>query len=163
MTKTLREQLIGAWKLVSYVEKPVDGSNPACPMGEKLEGIIIYATDGYMSVQLMRPDRPQFSSGDRSSGTESEIKAAASGYFAYAGPFDIDEEKKILTHAMFLSLDPNWLGQVQTRVVRIEGDMLQLSTEEPLESAGKETMYYLTWRRAEPRLECRASDSATAR
>jgi hypothetical protein len=25
-TKTLREQLIGAWKLVSYKENPVDGS-----------------------------------------------------------------------------------------------------------------------------------------
>jgi hypothetical protein len=29
--------------------------------------------------------------------------------------------------------------------------MLHLSTEKPLESEGKETMYYLTWRRAESR------------
>jgi hypothetical protein len=50
---------------------------------------------------------------------------------------------------MFVSLDPNWLGQTQTRVVKIEGDMLHLSTEKPLESEGKETMYYLTWKRAE--------------
>jgi hypothetical protein len=132
-------------------------------MGEKLEGMIIYAPDGYMSVQLMRPDRPKFSSGDWSSGTESEVKEAASGYFAYAGQFHIDEEKKILTHAMFLSLDPNWLGQVQTRVARIEGDILNLSTEKPLVSEGKATMYHLTWKRAEPRVERHAADSATAR
>ena len=163
MTMTLRQQLIGTWKLVSYVEKPVDGSDPAYPMGEKLEGIIIYAADGHMSVQLMRPNRPQFSSGDWSSGTESEITEAASGYFAYAGSFDIDEEKKILTHAVVLSLDPNWLGHVQTRVVALEGDILQLSTEKPLESEGRETMYYLTWKRAEPQLEGHGSDSATAR
>jgi hypothetical protein len=32
MAKTLREQLIGTWKLVSYVEKPTDGSEPFYPM-----------------------------------------------------------------------------------------------------------------------------------
>jgi len=163
MTRTLREQLIGVWKLVSYVERPVDGSDPAYPMGEKLEGLIIYAADGYMSVQLMRPDRSKFSSGDWSVGTESEIREAAIGYFAYAGPFDIDEEKKILTHAVVLSLDPNWLGQAQRRVVKIEGDILHLSTEKPLESDGKETMYHLTWKRAEPLLEGHGSHAMTVR
>ena len=163
MTRTLREQLIGVWKLVSYVERPVDGSDPAYPMGEKLEGLIIYAADGYMSVQLMRPDRPKFSRGDWSGGSENEIKEAASGYFAYAGPFHIDEEKGILTHAVSLSLDPNWLDQAQRRVVRIEGDILELSTEEPLESEGRVTMYHLTWKRAEPLLEGHGSHAMTVR
>ena len=40
--KTLRQRLLGAWKLVSYVEKPVDGSVPFQPMGENPEGIIMY-------------------------------------------------------------------------------------------------------------------------
>ena len=155
MSKTLRDQLIGAWTLVSYVEEPVDGSDPQYPMGEKLEGIIIYSVEGYMSVQIMRPDRPKISSGDWSGATDSEIREAASGYFAYAGPFHIDEEKKTVTHAVFLSLDPSWLGQAQVRVARIEGDILHLSTEKPLVSEGKETMYHLTWKRAEPRLDRR--------
>jgi len=30
--QNLRERLIGAWKLESYVEKPVDGSTPFYPM-----------------------------------------------------------------------------------------------------------------------------------
>jgi hypothetical protein len=70
MAKTLREQLIGAWKLVSYVEKPVDGSDPIYPMGEKLEGTIMYTPDGYMSVQMMQPGRAKFASGDWLRGTE---------------------------------------------------------------------------------------------
>jgi hypothetical protein len=49
----LREQLIGAWKLVSYEERPVDGSPPFYPMSEKPMGIIMYTPDGYMSAQLM--------------------------------------------------------------------------------------------------------------
>ena len=35
-------------------------------------------------------------------------------------------------------------------MVKIEGDMLNLSSEEPIKSGGKETMSYLTWKLAEP-------------
>jgi Lipocalin-like domain len=84
MPKTLREQLVGAWKLVSYVEKPVDGSDPFYPMGEEPQGIIMYTPDGYMSAQLMRPGRPKFASGDWFRGSPEEIKEEASGYIAYS-------------------------------------------------------------------------------
>lgn len=33
MADKLRDQLIGAWKLVSYVEEPVDGSASSHPLG----------------------------------------------------------------------------------------------------------------------------------
>ncbi len=44
------------------------------------------------------------------------------GYIAYSGPFHTDEEKQPLTHSMFVSLFPNWLGETQRRVVKIDGD-----------------------------------------
>jgi hypothetical protein len=50
---------------------------------------------------------------------------------------------------MFVSLFPNWLGQTQPRVVKVEGDMLHLSSATPIMSGGKKTMSYLSWRRAE--------------
>ena len=146
----LRKQLIGAWRLVSYVESPIDGSPKRSPMGAKPEGIIMYTPDGYMSAQLMHPGRPNFASGDWFKGTPEEIKEEASGYIAYCGPFHADEEKQHLTHSMFVSLFPNWLGQTQPRVCKIEGDMLHLSTASPIKSGGKETNSYLTWKRAEP-------------
>ena len=46
--KTLRERLIGAWSLVSYVENPVDGSAPFHPLGADPRGLILYTPDGYM-------------------------------------------------------------------------------------------------------------------
>ena len=49
---------------------------------------------------------------------------------------------------MFVSLFPNWTGQTQPRVAKIEGDTLRLSTEAPLRSAGKDVMSYLEWKRA---------------
>jgi hypothetical protein len=149
MAKTLREQLIGAWKLVSYVEKPTDGSEPFYPLGTEPQGIIMYTPDGYMSAQLMRPGRPPFASGDWFRGTDEEVRAEAMGYIAYSGPFHTDEEKQTLTHSMLVSLFPNWLGQTQGRVVKIDGDTLHLSSAEPIQSGGKQTMSYLSWQRAE--------------
>ena len=148
--QNLRERLIGAWKLESYVEKPVDGSTPFYPMGEKPQGIIMYTSDGYMSAQLMHPDRPPFASGDWFRGSDEEFREEALGYIAYCGPFHTDEDKQTLTHSMFVSLFPNWLGHTQPRVVKIEGDMLHLSSATPIMSGGKRTMSYLSWRRAEP-------------
>jgi hypothetical protein len=60
----------------------------------------------------------------------------------------VDEEKGALTHSMFVSLFPNWLGQTQPRVVRIEGDDLFLSTASPIRSGGRTVTSYLHWRRA---------------
>ena len=152
MPQGLRERLIGAWKLVSYVEKPVDGSPPFYPMGTEPQGIIMYIRDGYMSAQLMRPGRPLFAPGDWFRGTDEEFKREALGYIVYSGPFHTDEEKQTLTHSMLVSLFPNWLGQTQPRVVRIDGDMLHLSAATPIMSGGKKTMSYLLWRRAEANL-----------
>ena len=148
MGEKLRDRLIGAWKLVSYVEEPVDGSAPFHPMGEKPKGIIMYTPDGYMSAQLMRPDRRPFASGDWFDGTEEEYREEASTYIAYSGPFHVDEEKRTLTHSMFVSLFPNWTGQTQPRVVKIEDDKLFLSTESPIKSGGKIVMSRLQWQRA---------------
>ena len=40
MAQGLCDQLIGAWKSVSYVEEPVDGSEPFHLLGEQPRGII---------------------------------------------------------------------------------------------------------------------------
>src|SRR5205085_1154298 len=108
MTQKLRDQLIGAWKLVSYEEKPVDGSPTVHPLGEDASGIIMYTPDGWMSAQLMRGGREHFASEDWFKGTLDEYRAEASTYIAYSGPFHVDEEKKTLTHSMFVSLFPDW-------------------------------------------------------
>jgi hypothetical protein len=108
----------------------------------------MYTPDGFMSAQLCQPDRSQFASGDWFNGTPQEYEAEAKSYIAYTGPFDVDEANQTLTHSMFISLFPNWIGQTQPRVVRIEGDLLNLSTARPIQSGGKMVNSYLQWRRA---------------
>jgi len=148
MAKALREQLIGAWKLVSYEERHVDGSPSFYPMSEQPMGIIMYTPDGYMSAQLSKPDRKPFASGDWFKGTADDYKQEASTYIAYTGEFHVDEAAQKLTHSMFISLFPNWIGQTQPRVVKIEGDYLYLHTASPIESGGKKVNSYLKWKRA---------------
>jgi hypothetical protein len=149
MSVNLKDQLIGSWKLVSYVEKPVDGSSSFYPMSEDPMGIIMYTPDGYMSAQLMHPDRKNFASGDWFDGTDAEYKQEASSYIAYSDPFHVDEEKQTLTHSMFVSLFSNWTRQTQPREVKIEDNLLHLSSASPIMSGGKKVMSYLTWKRAE--------------
>ena len=144
---SLRDQLIGAWKLVSYVEKPVDRSAPIYPFGEDAQGIIMYTHDGFMSAQLSRRNRASFASDDWYKGKPEEFAAAASSYFAYTGPFEVDEEKQSLSHSMFISLFPNWIGQKQPRVVRVDRDFLTITTEKPVESLGKMVQPELRWKR----------------
>src|SRR5580704_17353304 len=148
MSKKLRDQLIGAWKLVSYEERPVDGSPSFYPMSEEPMGIIMYTPDGYMSAQMMKPGRMPFASGDWFKATADDYRQEGSTYIAYSGEFHLDEEARKLTHSMFVSLFPNWIGQTQPRVVKIDGDDLYLSTASPIESGGKKVNSHLRWKRA---------------
>ena len=111
MAEKLRNQLIGAWKLVSYVEKPVNGSAPNHPMGERPRGIIIYTPDGYMSAQLMRPNRTPFASADWYKATPEEYGRQGPAYFAYSGPFEVDEKNETVTHSVFVSYSPTGSGR----------------------------------------------------
>jgi hypothetical protein len=146
----LRDRLIGAWKLVSYQEIPVDGSEPFEPLGPTPAGIIMYTPDGYMSAQLSKPHRPVFESGDWFNATAQDYILEATTYIAYCGPFHVDEETQTLQHSMFVSLFPNWTGQTQPRRVQLDGDTLRLGTAAPIRSSGKEVNSVLTWRRADP-------------
>jgi hypothetical protein len=89
-----------------------------------------------------------FASGDWFKGTPEEYGQEATTYIAYCGPFHVDEQKKTLTHSMFVSRFPNWLGQTQPRNVKIEDNTFHLSTVSPIHSGGKIVNSYLQWKRA---------------
>ena len=84
-----------------------------------------------MSGQLQQPGQRPFSTPDLNQGNEVELAEAASKYFTYTGEFYLDERgvEPILKHKMQLSLFPNWVGNLQRRVMRLEGDLLILSPE----------------------------------
>jgi hypothetical protein len=86
MSESVREKLIGAWKLVEYIIN--DKRNPGqrfYPLGKDATGIIMYTPNGYMSAQLMAQGRPVYANGHIHTGSIEEMAAAAKGYMAYSG------------------------------------------------------------------------------
>ena len=151
MEGSLRERLIGAWRLVDAVEEPADGSPVRHPHGEHPTGLILYTADGHMSVQIMMRERGPVGSGDWSDLTPEEYAEEARGYFAYSGAFRVDEAAGTVTHLVEVALFPGWVGSAQPRVAKLDGDALELSSALTAFSRGKLVTTRLRWERAEPR------------
>jgi hypothetical protein len=80
---TLHDDIRGGWELVSYATQDDRGGPVTFPLGPDAVGLIMYTQDGYMSAQLMRPDRPDYDQPDTAGGTDAQHAAAAAGYLAY--------------------------------------------------------------------------------
>jgi hypothetical protein len=143
--QTIREQLIGTWRLVSYETLGADGSI-VHPMGRNATGFIMYVPDGFMSANLMVPGRPPFTGGGASTAAQAELAAASSGYFGYAGRFEVDEAGNSVRHHIEVSLVPNLVGTAQFRHVRFEGARLILRGD-PVPIAGRVSAPIITWER----------------
>jgi hypothetical protein len=149
---TVLSRLIGTWQLVSY--KAYSAKDPEdfiYPMGKDCKGMLMYSIDGYMGAQMQEPGQANFSSPDLNGGSEAELADSAGRYFGYTGEFYLDEsgDEPILKHKMQLSTFPNWLGNVQRRVMRFEGDCLILSPEAPVEILVSRLLVKLTAGRIE--------------
>jgi len=147
MEKSLFNQLIGAWMLMDLIEVPVDGGTVTHPMGRDAKGLIIYNPDGFMSAQIMNPKRKNFAREHYTGATAEEYTQEGSTYLAYSGPFEVNEEKKSLTHSMYVSLFPNWTGQTQSRIVHFADGLLHLESGTPFISNGMMVTHKLTWKR----------------
>ena len=121
------EQFIGVYRLVAW-EVWEEGGAAAHPLGETPQGMIIYTAGGHMAVQMMRPDRPAFSSGDRWRSTPEEVQAAYGGYNAYCGRYEIHEAEGYVAHLLENSLYPNRVGTALRREYQFTGDRLILTT-----------------------------------
>ena len=146
---SLAGQLVGVWALVSYIdEKP--GIQDAHPCGPEPEGFLIYTADGFVSAQLMRPGRLPFSSSGWHHGTPQGYQASGSGYIAYCGRYDVDEEKETVTHIPSVALLPNLIQGRQHRTIDLQGDRLVLRAGGAPVAGGVHVTSRLEWKRITP-------------
>ncbi|OQO29239.1 hypothetical protein B0A51_05453 [Rachicladosporium sp. CCFEE 5018] len=150
----LRQKIIGAWKLESYVAYPTPESpiqRPTYPMTKNVTGFIMYTPDGYMSAQMLIPGQKSFKRGE---GEEPQWAEAGKRFFAYCGPYYISDEgtgrEETLRHTFQVCNLPGWIGDVQVRTHHFEedGEVLVLGSEEPTEIKGDKRVPVLKWRRA---------------
>lgn len=137
--QSLRQRLIGTWRLESYIAYPTPTSllqRPTFPMTKAVTGMIMYTPDGYMSANMLIPGQSAFIKGG---GTEAQWAEASKRCFSYAGPYYItnagDGRGEVLRHTFQYCSLPGWIGDVQIRTWRFEedGQVLVLGSDEPTE------------------------------
>lgn len=142
MENTIKNKLTGSWKLVSYETEEQDGTIHH-PFGENPSGIIIYSTDGNVSVQLMRSGRYQYVNSELYD--DLGVRYGDLPYIAYAGPFIVDEDRPAVTHFVEVALDPEWIGQQQFRLIELKNDLLRLSSDGPF--GANKILFRLLWKK----------------
>src|ERR1700710_920179 len=91
----IRDRLIGAWKLVKFEGWTAEGRLYS-PMGRGAQGYIVYSADGHVSVSLSRGDREADPARRPSQHLDEPAAARLSrGYMAYAGAFEVNEERAV--------------------------------------------------------------------
>ena len=107
--KTLKEQLVGTWTLVSATQK----------------GIIIYDANGrYAQIQL-NPDRPKFKGKTRLDGTPEENKAVLQSTSASFGTWSVNEADKSFVQHVEFHIFPNDDGREVKFSITLTGDELK--------------------------------------
>jgi hypothetical protein len=138
---------VGFWSLVSYEVRDGVGVLVGYPLGEDAAGYLHYTVDGFMSVQIMRRDRPRYQAGGLGDGSDAESAAAARGYVAYAGPYRVEGDS-VVVHEPEVSLFPNWVHTTMARKVVLDEPRLELTTPESLPFGGQLLTAVLVWERA---------------
>lgn len=135
--------VVGTRNLISAkVQNPNDDVIHLC--GEDPSGMLMYDVKGYMFAVLMRPERSRFVSGDPLVGTSEEIREAFEGFDAYCGTYEVNTEKRTVTHHVKASLFPNWEGTDQLRYFEFSGTRLILKTAS-IPALGTEWIVSLIW------------------
>lgn len=149
--ESLNSSLLGTWQLVTYYAPAITDPNDIFyPLGKEAKGILMYNSDGYMSASLLRPGQPSYTTSEPGTATAAELAESTKRYLGYAGPFYLDEsgDRPTVRHLMRLVNFPNWIGNVQTRVIDLDGDRLTLGLEAVVDMGGVRRNPLLVWVRA---------------
>src|SRR5258708_5306536 len=122
-TVSLRDQLVGAWALVScnpnnQATIPTCGTNP--------NGIQFLDASGRYAWIIALPGRPKASINNRSSVPAEELGTLARGLTAQFGTWSFNEADKTITYHIDGALFPNVEGTEGKATVSVSGDELKI-------------------------------------
>ncbi len=140
--KSLKEQLVGTWTLVSVVNIRPDGTK-FDPTGGKALGLMMYDGNSNFSFLNIRSDIPKLASNNRQNGTTDEYKAVAEGVLSYFGRYSIDEAGKFLIQQVVSSSFPNFNGADRKWSITLSGEELTLASQAGAAGGSNE----LKWKR----------------
>lgn len=115
-TKSLKDQLVGTWTVVSWEQVRPDGSKFR-RFGDNPKGMNVFDANGNFVVLFVRADLPKLASANPSAPTPEEAKTIVGGAIGYYGTYTIDDPAKIVTLRIEASSFPNQVGMAQKRTV----------------------------------------------
>ena len=126
--KSLKEQLVGTWNLISTQTADPSG-NKRFPYGTSPRGILILDANGRYAAVQGRPDRPRLKSALRLQVSKEEMGAAALDFAAQFGTWSVNEADKALIRRLDGVLIPNFEGTEARANISLAGDDLRLTGE----------------------------------
>ena len=131
--------IVGTWKLVSFVNEFQDGSERGAAYGKQPTGYIIFTPDGrMMSIVEAEGRKPPQTDEDRA--------AAFRTLISYTGAYHFEGNKFITK--VDVAWNPAWVGTVQERFFVLTGDRLEVISPWVMSpNLGKMTRATLTWER----------------
>ena len=117
--KSLKDQLVGSWILVST--ETTSQSGKRYPYGTDPRGILILDAIGRYAVVQGRVDRPKLKSAVRRDVTKEEFGAAALDFAANFGTWAVSEADKALVRRFEGSLNPHLEGIVTKASISLIG------------------------------------------
>ena len=128
--RSLKEQLIGTWTLVSWEQTRGDGFKSQ-RYGANPTGIAFFDAGGRYIITVMRSDRANYAGNALWRGTAEENKETADGTITYFGTYAGPEADGSITIHIESSSFPNWNGTTAKRFVAIAEDQLKLTVRPP--------------------------------
>ena len=137
--------LEGTWVMTAAYEILADGTRTA-NYGEHPNGLLMVDKAGRYSIQIFRPDRPKFASGDKKKGTPEEYAEAVLGSSTHTGRVVVEPVRGKLIFNIEAASYPNWEGTQQVRDYTFKDGTLTYSV--PASASGNGTIAYSVWQRA---------------
>jgi hypothetical protein len=117
----IRDQFVGAWRLVSLEAPGPDGKIHRADS----TGLLVFTRDGHMSVQVMERNPPPVPVGPE--------QYSQGGYEATFGTFAIDESAHTFTFHVEGALVRSLIGKDLARAFELSGKQLRVKSTHPEE------------------------------
>jgi hypothetical protein len=137
--KSLKEQLAGAWTVVSCDSTSASGAKQ--PYCANPNGILILDASGRYAQVIAARGRAKLASGNRAEVPAEQFKAAALGLVANFGTWSLNEANKTITIHYEGALFPNIEGTDVQNTVSLAGDELKVVQPAPVLGGRSETIY----------------------
>jgi hypothetical protein len=130
--KSLKDQLVGTWQVVSWEQVRPDGSRFQ-RFGTNPKGVHIFDANGRYAVIFAHPELPRIASNNPSTPTPEELKGLVGRSIAYYGTYTVDEASKVVDLRVEASSFPNQVGGDNRRTITVlTADELKYENTRPL-------------------------------